>query len=146
MELIDTILHYVSKFISFIKRIPWNIKRICIILTKGFDPNDTFDLDLSIAKYIVPRLEYFIKNIEGYPDGMLRKECKSLKKEFNKTGNITGDEYADFWKFILNKMLDSFKYFEKQQHLSFSKYDKKEHEKAMEGLKLFTKYFEALWS
>ena len=78
--------------------------------------NDCWNLDESIAKFIIPRLKYFKEHAIGYPD----QTCSSM------------EVYKDELQIIIN-------YFE--GCLDFNIND----DLGEEGLILFTKYFRSLW-
>ena len=86
----------------------------------GFSGTECICLDYTIACFIFPRLESFRNNLQCVPeDGMTKKQ----------------------WADILDKMLFSFR------HVIEGKL--KDHEteaKVQEGLELFGKWFQALWS
>lgn len=81
---------------------------------------ECWNLDVTIAKFIVPRLEYFIEHHHGYP-------CDLTEEE---------------WIIILNKMINSFNIIsESRGSLIYETYDSE----VQEGLELFAKYFRSLW-
>lgn len=50
-------------------------------LEKGFDSSETWSLDMSIAAFIVPRLEYKIQNTCTYPPSLEYKEWIEILKQ-----------------------------------------------------------------
>ena len=83
--------------------------------------NDTWNLDITIAEFILPRLELFKKVVDCYPC-----ELNSIEE----------------WYDILDKMVESFRIITTS---SSYKIDTK-HEKCVEqGLDLFRKYYHDLW-
>lgn len=82
---------------------------------KGFEPTETWNLDITLSKWIIPRLEYFIEVHDGHPVDLTEEE----------------------WNNILNKMLDAFK------QASYDVDENTE--VVEEGLNLFAKYFGHLW-
>lgn len=87
---------------------------------RGWDDSETFSLDFSLAKIILPRLKRFHQIKCGYPASMTKEE----------------------WNIILDKMIAMFEF-----SASEARYiaDKKEFDKHQEGLELFTKYYWHLW-
>lgn len=86
----------------------------------GFDASETWNLDETIARFALPRLKYFRKNLHGYPGSL-----KNIKE----------------WKKILKKMIKSFEYvLEDCFDLTEEQIKEKE-----EGLMLFAKYYNHLW-
>lgn len=88
--------------------------------TRGWDDSETWSLDASLAKLIIPRLKRFREVTIAYPHELTFKE----------------------WQSILDKMIDSFEWF-----ASDARFDYKpgEYEKAQEGVELFAKYYGGLW-
>lgn len=82
----------------------------------GYDYTELWNLNTTIAKFILPRLKHF------------QIICNS-------------DENAKMYKAI-GKMIDTFNYYAKDSHEVLSD---KEYKKVCKGLKLFAKYFPAFW-
>ena len=95
-------------------------KLIQIKKETGICPDEIWSLNYSIAVFIIPRLELFIKQTIGIPSPF-----KTL----------------DEWKTVLRKMLYSMKKIASGE-IPFSE---KENPKFWKGLDLFHKYFLALW-
>lgn len=89
---------------------------------RGFDESETWALDSTIAKFILPRLTEFRECTCGYPGFM---------------------DSADEWHDVLNKMIDAFELLAKDDKPIVWPED--EREVIDEGLKLFAEYFESLW-
>ena len=89
-------------------------------------PNkDTWSLDITIAEFVLPRLELFRKVIDCFP------------YEFNS---------IEEWYEILDKMIEAFRLItEKFSHLYTSSEEKERQEKINCGLDLFRKYYNHLW-
>jgi hypothetical protein len=88
----------------------------------GFDYRDCWNLDNSVANYVLPRLKYFRSHkgaFQGYPTGL------SVKK----------------WEKIQDKMIFAFEQLVSQDYV----YNKKIDKKVQEGLLLFSTYFRSLW-
>ena len=85
--------------------------------TRGFDDSETFSLDYSLAKLILPRLQRFKQvSIDVLPSEMTSEE----------------------WSEILDKMINAFDYYSSKRRWSSTE----DHE---EGLKLFAQYYTDLW-
>lgn len=103
-----------------LKRCKKNKKRLKKHLKKhGFDPSETWNLDYTFARFILPRLKYFRNNLHGYPSDL------SMKK----------------WEKILDKIILSFEIIVNDDLLS----DTKNIKKVQKGLRLFAKYYLNLW-
>lgn len=109
-------------------------------LERGFDDSETWNLDLTIAKFVLPRLESFKESFMGYP-GFLKNE--------------------DEWKTILEKICKAFRLYINRDNdciedvrtikmLHESDDPKKlmdilkDHEDYEEGMNLFFKYWKWL--
>jgi hypothetical protein len=88
--------------------------------TRGWDDGDTFSLDYSLAKVILPRLKRFKKLTIAVP-------CELEEKE---------------WHDILDKMIAAFEFSGSESRWSA---DQEEFLKHQEGLDLFAQYYWALW-
>jgi hypothetical protein len=95
----------------------------------GFNPEDMWSLDRSIAKYLLPRLKHFKKITNCYPTGLTRKQ----------------------WERELNKMIAAFdlmtdddKYYKMDSNTT--RYNNSKADKIIDdGLDSFRKYFKSLW-
>lgn len=100
-----------------------NLKRFFLFgyqkRTRGFSDDDTWNLDVTIAKFILPRLIKFREKNNGYPYGM------------------SESEYAQ----ILDDMIYSFDAITKQWDKDFVA----DNDRIQKGLDLFAKYYRALW-
>lgn len=85
----------------------------------GYDETELWNLDVSIAKFVLPRLKSFRETLTGHP------------------GNLTLEQYEE----ILDKMIWSFTQIVKDVVLS-----QEQETKVEEGLNLFAKYYLTLWS
>lgn len=96
---------------------------------RGWDDREIWDLHIEIARFALPRLEWYRATVTGYP-GEFSEECGS-------GGGM------DAWLAILDKMILAFT-------LLVAEYDGEigfiESEDAInEGVALFGKYFRTLW-
>lgn len=83
----------------------------------GFNPEELWNLDQTIADFVLPRLYQFNLNKNGYP-----YPCESM----------------DEWDAIIDKMILAFQ-------LVKDHYPMERKSEVDEGLKLFAEYFGALW-
>lgn len=92
----------------------------------GFRYEETWNLDHTLACYILPRLAYLRDTTHGYP---------------NAAGNFEN------WQLILDKMIDAFEQIaleDEISNLTQKEYEERER-KIKEGLVLFGAYFQSLW-
>jgi hypothetical protein len=87
---------------------------------RGWDDSDTWSLDHSVAKLILPRLKRFREVTIGYPGQMSEQE----------------------WDAILLKMIAAFEFAASEERWSASH---TEYQKHQEGINLFAEYFWHLW-
>ncbi len=90
-------------------------------IERGFDDSETWNLDVTIANFIIPRLERFIEVNICYPPDMEK----------------------DGWDKKLNIMLEAFKLIVRDD--AVCDFTKEEDKTVNKGLKLFKKYFFDLW-
>ena len=86
--------------------------------TVGFDDSETWNLDMTIAGFVLPRLKRFKEVCAVHP------------------GELTEEE----WDGILDEMIAGFELISKTVNHS-----KEEDKQANKAIKLFSKYFFALW-
>lgn len=98
---------------------------------KGFRNEELWNLDVSIACFILPRLVEFRKTTEGYPSS------------HDEAGNITNDMTMKKWKKILKKMIYAL-----YIYITKMDYERTEEDVTFmeEGFDLLRKYFYYLWS
>ena len=106
------ILRYVKDAYYFLRRKAFQVRH-------GFDYADTWSLDYSLSKWILPRLKHLKAVHVGYP------------------GALTPEE----WDAILGKMVDAFEVIVEDDYLG----DKEKQKTIDEGLDLFREYFQHLW-
>ena len=95
---------------------------------RGFDDTETWSLDQTVAKFVLPRLKRFKEVNNGFP---------ALLK-------------SDEWDAILDKMIDGFECVLKREcwaleYTEDQKEWKKVDKRARDGLRLFAKHFRELW-
>ncbi len=87
----------------------------------GFDSSETWNLDVTIVQFTLPRLKYFSENLVGYPSELTEKK----------------------WKKILDNIIWSFEnYLKEETEIP----DKKSLKKYQKGFDLFGKYLTGMWS
>lgn len=92
-------------------------------ITRGFDDSETWSLDYSLAKLILPRLKRF----------------RELDPCFIPT-DMTHDE----WNTILDKMIYAFEWAASDSRW-YNECSEEESARVNEGLKLFAEYYFAMW-
>jgi len=90
------------------------------ILKQGFSDTEVWNLDTTIAKFVLPRLKRLKEIHHGYPH------------------NLTEEK----WEEILETMIKGFEIYTKRDELNWSQSDSKIIKKS---LKYFSKYFLNLW-
>lgn len=97
-----------------------NIKRFIQRRTRGWDDSETWSLDASLAKLILPRLRRFQEVTAGHPSDVTEAE----------------------WNETLNKMIDAFAFIGTDEY-----YDRSDEQDALvqAGLKLFAENYTRLW-
>ena len=93
-------------------------------ITRGFTDEEIWNLDNTIAKWLLPRLKYLKENTCGYPPDL---------KTFEE------------WQDILQKMINAFELYNSDSNKFDLKQLKTEQEIIEEGIHLFGKYFGYLW-
>ena len=95
-------------------------------MTRGFDDSETWNLDITIAKFIVPRLKAFKECKNGHPSRLTEKK----------------------WNKILDEMIEGFELYCKKDEWEFEQDLNERNDKfakVNKSLKLFSKYFHDLW-
>lgn len=91
---------------------------------RGWDDSDTWSLDLTMAKFILPRLKRYKEVNNGYP------------------GNFTEES----WDAVLDKMIFAMEVVKSDDFCSEGLEEAEAHwTKVHEGLELFGKHFRELW-
>lgn len=91
-------------------------------ITNGFDDSETWNLNTTIAKFIIPRLKRFMETTNAHPAGLRAEE----------------------WDDVLHKILSAFEAYLKLDDVVGDGI-KAETDKVKAGLDLFAKYFFNLW-
>ena len=109
--------------IHYIKDTPYRIKWWWQRRIRGWDDRDCWSLDVTIAKFIVPRLKHLRDNKMGYP-------C-DLSSEIE-------------WNLILDQMIEAFELAQEDSYFCPENYQQQQ-DKLDKGLQLFAKYYQNLW-
>lgn len=109
---------FVRRFLS--KPLKREVRFLYQRLTRGWDDGQTFSLDYSLAKIILPRLKRFREITIATPSDMEEKE----------------------WKDQLDKMIAAFEFAGSEERWVA---DPKEFKKHQKGINLFAKHFFGLW-
>jgi hypothetical protein len=97
----------------------------------GISSDETWNLDVTIAEFILPRLKLFKELTEGYPG--------ELEKLYRKEGE---DKAVEKWNEILDEMIYSFEKISKRWEEDISL---EEQEKVNDGLEKFVSWYHHLW-
>lgn len=95
-------------------------------MTRGFDDSETWNLDITIAKFLVPRLKAFKECKNGFPARLTEKK----------------------WNKILDEMIEGFELHCTKDEWEFEQDINERNEKyakVNKALKHFSKYFHDLW-
>lgn len=101
-------------------------------LTRGWDDRELWSLDVTISKFVLPRIKRLKEIKHGWPD--------RTKED--------GTEYTwEDWNADLDEMIWSFEYQIRQWDLdpSMEKDWQAQEKRCSKGMELFGKYFRALW-
>lgn len=114
---------------------------------------DIVNLDSTLARLILPRLEFFKKNITTTPMDLSEEEWKDvLDKMINAFKLVLDTHEPDFMKVKCNikSLKDLFSQMKEDGTILFDgdayiEWHKEKQAKIDEGLQLFAKYFQDLW-
>ena len=94
------------------------------------NPDEVYDLDLEIAKFIIPRLKLY------------KNECLSLEE----TGiEIYPNDFKSFdeWILVIDKMISAFETY--WRGVEYSDIMDEKYKEVKDGMYLFVKYYDCLW-
>ena len=106
----------------------------------GFNIEDTWSLDISVAKYLAPRVRYLANNSHGYPG--------SLTDELIKTDKLTpyvGKDEPETWHNILMFIADGFDVIADDSFEADDEKIKEAENIKKETLRLFNLFYFNLW-
>ena len=107
------------KILRYVKDAYYFLRRKAFQVRHGFDYTDTWSLDYSLSKWILPRLKYFKDNHTSHP------------------GCFTPEE----WDAVLGKMIAAFELISEDDYLG----DNSKQKIVDDGLDLFREFFQHLW-
>ena len=135
-------------------------------IERGFDDTECWNLDTTIAQFVLPRLKHFKENTNGYPGNdeipTFEKWNEVLDKMIYAFDHIVnedkydeekqkrhGVDFLEMYGFEKQEdgsalMVETPKY-NKQAMENYRKEQFEDMEKVNEGLQLFGKYFRSLW-
>lgn len=135
-------------------------------IERGFDDTECWNLDTTIAQFVLPRLKHFKENTNGYPGNdeipTFEKWNEILDKMIYAFDHIVnedkydeekqkrhGVDFLEMYGFEKQEdgsalMVETPKY-NKQAMENYRKEQFEDMEKVNEGLQLFGKYFRSLW-
>lgn len=102
-------------------------------ITNGFFFEECWNLDMTLAALILPRLIHFRDNHSGTPSCLL---------EYDEFDHIKEEDGFKKWNEILDKMIWAFYLYISMDFLYWTEEQKQQID---EGLKLFAEYFQSLW-
>ena len=108
------------------------IKKELFRTPRKIHPEDAWDIKVDMAKFLVPRLKMFLKEIEnvGATPGILARQYP--------------DDGYERWREMIKKMLFSFEYYADYDERKMVASDN-ELRRVEEGLSLFSKWYDHLW-
>lgn len=108
------------------------IKKELFRTPRKIHPEDAWDIKVDMAKFLVPRLKMFLKEIDkvGATPGILARQYP--------------DDGYERWREMVKKMLFSFEYYADYDERKMVASDN-ELRRVEEGLFLFSKWYSHLW-
>lgn len=89
--------------------------------TRGWDDSELWNLDLTFARYIQPRLSRFRETTYAYPNGLSMDEWRGMLWKMERAFTLLS---TDDW---------------------FPLFEEGKQAEVEEGLKLFAEYYQSLW-
>ena len=155
------------------KNLPGSLRRIWQNLTRGWNDSDIWNLDHTIAIFVIPRLKKLKEKTNGYPgsleinesdyeEGMIQWKqildkmiyafegiaFRLDKIEIKSAGGkleIVNDKSSDKYSTLEYVGTKEQKELHEQYMNKYKKDSEEEQKKIEEGLQLFTKHFQSLW-
>lgn len=108
------------------------IKKELFRTPRKIHPEDAWDIKVDMAKFLVPRLKMFLKEIDkvGATPGILARQYP--------------DDGHERWRKMVKKMLFSFEYYADYDERKMVASDN-ELRRVEDGLSLFSKWYDHLW-
>jgi hypothetical protein len=119
---------------------------------KKIKDEDIFDLDICMAKFILPRLKIFRKNIGSYPGCIIEEslshlifweDYKDAQKISKNQKKLCDDLCIKTWEGKIDSMIEAFEVI--LQGVSFFENYELKQSKIKNGLNNFAKYYTNLW-
>jgi len=107
------------------------------------EPHDTWSLDITLARIILPALQQFKINSKATPLVYRSDLPEELWKQFKCT-NTSSDHNTEAWNWILDQMINSFDLILKD-NIDPTYLDVTKPDTVQVGLNLFAKYYRCLW-
>lgn len=113
-------------------------------IRNGWDSSDTWSLDYTVAKFIIPRLKYF-KKVNNGISNKIYKKYQDPNRKVSENMELASKE----WNEKLDKMISAFQRIvdedEDFHDWKDKKYWGKQEKIKKDGLKVFAEYFQDLW-
>lgn len=113
-------------------------------IRNGWDSSDTWSLDYTVAKFIIPRLKYF-KKVNNGISNKIYKKYRDPNRKVSENMELASKE----WNEKLDKMISAFQRIvdedEDFHDWKDKKYWNKQEKIKKDGLKIFAEYFQDLW-
>jgi hypothetical protein len=135
-----------NKASKLIKRI--EAKRV----TVKIDDYDMYDLDGTLAQIIAPALRKFRSEIytspiveyDDVPENLRPEDPEKAKEDIQRDGTVD-DLYHKRWEWVLDEMIFAFESYKNENTLDETGKVLTNEERVQNGLRLFGKYYQALW-
>jgi len=102
---------------------------------RGWDDSETWNLDISLSKLILPRLKRFKE---------LNTGCPVLTEGFGHIKEMDNAANKEKWNSIIDDMIFAFDYYANEKQFEYP-LNEKDDARAKNGMQLFAKHFESLW-
>ena len=124
---------------------PYWFRAVWFRIRNGWDSSDTWSLQFTISKFVLPRLKRFKEVDKGGVPNKIYQEYRDPNKKVNENMKLASEE----WDKKLDKMILAFQRIidEDEDFHDFKdkKYWDKQEKIKEDGLKLFAEYFQDLW-
>jgi len=111
------------------------------------DDYDLWNLDITLAMIILPALKKIKKNKYGAPWVKDKDVPKKLRRPKGTKPWDQDKQYFERWDYVLDEMIFAFEHIIKQDNTLYKGPEdlKKINKRIQNGLRLFGKYYRALW-
>ena len=123
--------------------IKWFFQR----LYRGWDERNLWSLDVALAKWLLPQLEAFRKNLHGYPHGITEREWDKILDKIIWSFSYVADKTPeqDEVYTMISKSVDGIEVKDKKLHKKATRKLDNLEIRYQEGIDLFSKWFRNLW-